>query len=292
MDDDGHEGLDEGPDEDRGEGLEAGHAGQDSLSGGRGEGGAEGGRGGVPGSGGAAPDAGSAQTDAGSEPLDWTPCPPAEPCRVMPLGDSITEAFQYRVALFRKAKAAGRNMTFVGSKAGGPILVDGVSFPRQHEGHSGIMVDGLSGLVPMSLSQNRPHIVLLMIGTNDAHRSSQAGTAPARVGALVDTIAARSPEALIVVAKIIPTKDDPSAMYYAAGNDPRVRSFNAALEPVLEARREAGKHVITVDMYAAFTANPNYKTAYMADHLHPNGAGFEVMAGVWWDAISPFLRHL
>lgn len=55
-------------------------------------------------------------------------------------------------------------------------------------------------------------------------------------------------------------------------------------------RIAAGKHVMVVDMYAAFTANPNYKVAYMADHLHPNDEGYRVMGNVWWDAISPVLK--
>jgi hypothetical protein len=31
---------------------------------------------------------------------------------------------------------------------------------------------------------------------------------------------------------------------------------------------------VLVDMYAAFTANTNYKTALMNDELHPNDAGY------------------
>ena len=223
--------------------------------------------------------------------VEYDPCPAkGTACRIMPLGDSITEAFGYRVALYRKANAAGRTITFVGLAQSGPATVDGKPFPRQHEGHSGFMVDGIAGLIGNSLSATDPHIVLLMIGTNDAHRSPQVATAPARVGALVDTIARASPNALIVVAKIVPTQVNAQGMYYSAGNDERVKAFNAALGPVLEARQRAGAHVLVVDMYDAFTANPNYKTAYMADNLHPNSAGYAVMGNVWWNAIEQVVK--
>jgi lysophospholipase L1-like esterase len=208
----------------------------------------------------------------------------------MPVGDSITMIPGYRVALFRKAKNAGRSITFVGSLSGGPATVDGAPFPAQHEGHNGHDVDGVHRLVEPPLMTYKPHVVLLMIGTNDAHRSPQVATAPARVGAMVDTIVQQVPDALVVVAKIVPTREDPASMYYRAGHDERIRAFNDALGPVLEARRRQGKHVVTVDMYAAFTANPAYKTAYMAENLHPTTAGFGVMADVWWAAIEPALK--
>ena len=232
-----------------------------------------------------------AAKDAETTSAVYDPCPAkGTPCKVMPLGDSITETSEYRVALYRKAKAANRLMTYVGSKKGGPSVVDGGPFPQQHEGHSAYMVDGIAGLIVNSLAANDPHIVLLMIGTNDAHRSSQIATAPERVGRLVDTIAKESPAALIVVAKLVPTSEIPGSQFYSAGNNQRVQTFNAALAQQMATRIAAGKHVVVVDMYAAFTANPNYKVAYMADHLHPNGPGYTVMANVWWDAISPVLK--
>jgi lysophospholipase L1-like esterase len=57
----------------------------------------------------------------------------------------------------------------------------------------------------------------------------------------------------------------------------------------VKARADAGKHVISVDMYGAFTKNPNYKTDYMGDKLHPKQAGLVVMADTWWAAIGSLL---
>jgi hypothetical protein len=55
-------------------------------------------------------------------------------------------------------------------------------------------------------------------------------------------------------------------------------------------RNAAGKHVIGVDMYAAFTSNPDYATAYMVDALHPNPAGYALLGQTWYTTILPYLR--
>jgi len=138
------------------------------------------------------------------------PCPAiGSPCRIMPLGDSITwgdgstDKAGYRVPLFRKALVNKKTMTFVGSENAGPTAVDGTPFPRGHEGFGGYTVDpgdgksGISPLVPGALAKHKPHIVLLMIGTNDVASRVDLPNLPKRLSALLDTILANSPGALL-----------------------------------------------------------------------------------------------
>ena len=66
-------------------------------------------------------------------------------------------------------------------------------------------------------------------------------------------------------------------------------TYNNAIPGLVSTRAAAGKHIVMVDMYAAFTANTNYKTALMNDELHPNNAGYMVMANTWYAAISSYL---
>lgn len=227
----------------------------------------------------------------------YNPCPAAgAPCVVMPLGDSITYGIAssagggYRIELLRKARAAGHAITFVGYESSGPDTLDGQPFPKSNEGHSGYTIDdapsvgrtGISSLIVDSLKLHKPHIVSLMIGTNDIDQNNDVANAPARLGRLLDTIAATSPDALIVVAQITPTGDDDENI--------KVRAYNAAIPALVEARKAAGKHILLVDMYGPFTANASYKTALMDDYLHPNDAGFVVMAGVWYAAIGGLFR--
>ncbi len=226
----------------------------------------------------------------------FNPCPTeaGSECKVLPLGDSITEGCcsqpfgGYRIELFRQARADNKGLTFVGALQNGPAMVDGVSFPRDHEGHGGYTIDsdaghsGISGMITQNALQNyQPHIVLLMIGTNDINGNVDINNAPNRLANLVDDITTRAPDALLVVAAIIPTTND--------GTNAKVEPYNAAMEALVEERASAGKHVVFLDNYAAFRSNPNYKTALMADGLHPNTAGYEVLGQAFYGVIGELL---
>ena len=217
---------------------------------------------------------------------------------ILPLGDSITDGFPfeqggYRVELFHQTRLNSQGITFVGSLANGPTTVDGVTFPRNNEGHSGYTIDiapapfnrsGLNApvaLTDMALANYRPHIVLLMIGTNDMDLSVDVQNAPMRLGTLLDRIITDAPNVLIVVAQITPTN--------TAATNLRIQTYNAAIPALVQQRAAAGKHVIMVNMYAAFTANPNYSTALMNDNLHPNVAGYALLGQTWYAAIRTLL---
>jgi lysophospholipase L1-like esterase len=70
----------------------------------------------------------------------------------------------------------------------------------------------------------------------------------------------------------------------------RIASYNAAMPALVAERVAAGKHLLLVDMYTAFTDNAQYKTALLADNLHPTEAGYAVLGAVWHQAITGFLR--
>src|SRR5215208_7092891 len=99
----------------------------------------------------------------------WTSsCPAGDgPIRIMPLGDSLTDGFNvpggYRIELWSRLAAEGLCIDFVGSLANGPSTLP----DRDHEGHSGWRIDQVSDAVVPWLQRSRPHVVLLLIGTND-----------------------------------------------------------------------------------------------------------------------------
>jgi lysophospholipase L1-like esterase len=249
------------------------------------------------GAGGERGDAPGSPRDSGAEASNtaFAPCPTGgAPCLIMPLGDSITDGFPfeaggYRVELFHQTVQNSQLVSFVGSLANGPVSVDGRTFPRNHEGHTGFTIDneqtvgrtGISGLTDQAIATTHPHIVLLMIGTNDVDLSVDLANAPARLGALVDRITADAPNALVVVAELVPTQTD--------AENVRFQAYNGAIPAIVAARAVAGKHVASVDMYAAFTANPNFKTVLMNDNLHPNAAGYAVLGDAWYAAIRSYL---
>jgi lysophospholipase L1-like esterase len=252
-----------------------------------------GGRGGAGGGGGAGGNPGGASGSGGSGgAAAYNPCPAApNPCVILPFGDSITEGYPsppgYRLELFRRTLTDQKRITFVGSVQNGPTTVDNVMFPRNHEGHGGYTIDsdashsGISPLVPTAMGFN-PNIVLLAIGTNDLNGNVNVSQAPTRLGNLIDAMFTRRADMLVVVAQIVPGRQD------SLNN--RVMTYNAAIPNIVSTRAAAGRHIVMVDMYGAFTRDANYKQTLLTDDLHPSAAGYARMAEVWYAAIGGFLR--
>ncbi|WP_433309912.1 GDSL-type esterase/lipase family protein [Micromonospora sp. CA-269861] len=187
--------------------------------------------------------------------------------RVMPLGDSITDGLTvpggYRIGLWQKFVAGGHTVDFVGSQFNGP----GSLGDHDHQGHSGWRIDQIDANIVNWLRSTTPRTVLLHIGTNDMF--GNAANAPARLSTLIDRITNTSPGIIVFVATIIPF---PAA-------DAAVRTFNAAIPGIVQAKAAAGKRVYLVDMYRALTATD------LADGVHPNAGGYEKMSAVWFNAL-------
>jgi lysophospholipase L1-like esterase len=253
-----------------------------------GAGGAAGGSAGMGGGSGTAGNGGAAGGSAGGP--AFQPCPASGPCKIMPFGDSITQGFDvaggYRAPLFHLALAADRDITFVGSANDYSVpTVDGTAFPKNHEGHGGFTIEGNNGIaqfVSTSIPSFGPHIITLMIGTNDINGNNNLPDAPNRLGKLLDAIFMRDPNILVVLAQIVPTRAD--------GTNNAIKTYNAAMPDLVSARVGKGQHIVLVDMYTAFTKDANYKQSLLGDNLHPNQAGYDAMADVWFEALSPYLR--
>ena len=221
---------------------------------------------------GGAPDAG-VTSDAGA--TTYNPCPTnGDPCRILPLGDSITWGIQYegayRVELFRRAVAANQRITFLGSLVDGPTTVSGMPFPRSNEGHSGWTIDQIAGLIPSPALQTNPDVILLLIGTNDTYMANPGG-APQRLASLLDKILSMNSHALLVVGLITP--------YPAQANN--VRTYNQAIPPLVRARADAGKHILLADLNTGFTL-----AMLSSDGIHPNQSGYDFMGGVWYALVG------
>jgi lysophospholipase L1-like esterase len=230
----------------------------------------------------------------------FSPCPASDPCKILPLGDSITWGINYgggyRIKLFAKTSADSKKITFVGYDAGNPPSSAALSalgsassmWVGKHEGHSGWTIqqdddlvtgkstatnDGVMYTGKKVVADFVPHIVLVHLGTNDMYQTPTG--APDRLGALIDHVVADAPNALVVVASIIPFPSGAAA----------VTTFNKAVPGVVKTRTDAGKHVIYVDMFAALTTSD-----LGSDQIHPNEGGYEKMAVVWYNAIKPYLH--
>ncbi|GAA1852176.1 RICIN domain-containing protein [Asanoa iriomotensis] len=188
--------------------------------------------------------------------------------RVMPLGDSITDGYNvpggYRINLWQRLAGGGYAVDFVGSGFNGPASLG----DHDHEGHSGWRIDQIDANVVAWLRAYTPRTVLLHIGTNDLNQNYDIANAPARLSALIDKIRATAPDVELFVAQITPETDATLAA--------RVRAYNAAI-PGIVAGKGARTHL--VDLHSPLT------TADLADGVHPNQAGYDKMAAVWYSAL-------
>jgi lysophospholipase L1-like esterase len=238
----------------------------------------------------------------GPDPVEPEPGPPAfapcpgdgSPCRIMPLGDSITfgigartpvfDQGGYRMELFRRARADGHAITFVGRQANGPMNIVNEPFPSAHEGYPGATInDGnnqLANRVDAAIAASDPDIILLMIGTNDVN--GNVNNPPDDLRNLINQITGGAPDALLVVAQIVPTR--------TAGTNTRVQAYNTNVANLVRESAAAGRHVALVDMFSAFVNDANFAMALLNDDLHPSDTGYVVMAQTWYAAIEGVLR--
>jgi len=216
------------------------------------------------------------ETDTGSVPLS---CPWEGMIEILPLGDSITqgdaEHFTYRYPLWQMLLERACAFDFVGSMNTNrydsvPDWPDfqGQPFDPDHEGHWGWttreLVDGLPDWLPLYSFD----VVLLHAGTNDIFLEETLENATANVEQMVDILRQSNPDAVILLAQIIPTG-------YATENE-RIVPFNGMREELADELDDEDSPVIVVDMYNALDPE-----IHLWDGLHPNEEGETIMAEEW-----------
>lgn len=190
----------------------------------------------------------------------------------MKVGSNYEMNGGYRVELFRQAVLAGKSITFVGARPeNGPDMVEDQPFPKKHQGTSGIKIGDINKEVPSPALNDEPNIILVHIGTNDlVQNTADPNTA---LDNLLDDLIAGAPDALIVVASIIPL---------TSAND-KVTAYNQHVVDAVEARAESA-HIQFVDQFADFPPEE------LGDGVHPNDAGYARMGQKWFNAIEQYLK--
>ncbi|QLH26375.1 FG-GAP-like repeat-containing protein [Streptomyces sp. Rer75] len=152
---------------------------------------------------------------------------------------------------------------FVGDQRSGSVA------DPDHDGVSGELIDEIRNRVDCTVPSYRPNVVTLHAGTNDMNQQEELATAPDRLGKLIDQILEDAPEAVILVATLIPSTKD--------GMQPRIDAYNARVPGVVKDRQDQGKHVLLADMSMVTTAD--------VDGSHPNDNGYRKMADVFYNEI-------
>jgi acyl-CoA thioesterase I len=198
------------------------------------------------------------------------------PLRIMPLGDSITEAAvghnSYRRDLYFSLKRVGCKFDFVGSQRGvygAPSAPNG-DFDQHHEGHWGWRVDEISSQVTSYIANAAPDIVLIHLGSNDIFQGKNPTLVAQELGGLIDRIRQVKPDTEIMLAKLIPSS------YQSQG----ITALNALIDGVAASRSYAPYPPITVvDQASGYLPYDNY------DDVHPAPSGEAKIARRWSRAI-------
>ncbi|MEV8504059.1 SGNH/GDSL hydrolase family protein [Actinoplanes sp. NPDC051475] len=189
------------------------------------------------------------------------------PVTIMPLGASITYGYGssdgngYRGVLHdRLTRDAGMAVDFVGSQRSGSLA------DSDHEGHPGWRIDQIAACADGWMRAYRPQIVVMHLGTNDMIQDFGTPTAPERLAALADRLAATG--ATVYVSSLVASADPDI--------DARIDAFNARLPALLAGHRG----VVYVDQSRALGPGD------LTDKVHPGDAGYARIADIWYAALT------
>ncbi len=210
------------------------------------------------------------------------------PLRIMPLGDSITQAddrhSSYRFPLWNMLREHDYEVDFVGSlknnyKGRNPAQ----GFDQDHEGHWGWRADQIitgipgQGSIKEFIQLHMPDIVLMHLGSNDVFQGESTDEIVDDLKQLIHIIRAANPDVIILVARILPVAND--------AVNRRILLLNEAVSK-LPSDLEFSSHVIVVNQHDGFDARTD-----TYDGVHPNNQGQLKMADKWFDALREVMVH-
>jgi len=194
-------------------------------------------------------------------------------CRIMPVGDSITEGgstfSNWRLQLLEKLVAAGYRVQYVGTKTS-----PSPRGPLAHEGYGGKNAEFLARTVAANFKKCPADIVLLHCGHNhDAVETPVAGIVAANE-AMIASFRAVNPKVTVLLAQVIPSGKLPKYSY--------IPELNRKLAEMAQRISKPSQPVIVVNQAEGF--DPAMDT--VADKVHPNARGAGKMAARWFEALS------
>ncbi len=196
----------------------------------------------------------------------------AEPVRILPLGDSITEGsnrISYRPALAKLLKDAELDVAFVGPKEAPAGL--------RHGGYGGKNAEQIARLYEGFHATTPADIVLIHAGHNHFAEEKPVPGIVRATGEMIATARKANPKVTILLAQVIPSGKLPKYSY--------LPELNRELAKLAAKLHRPEQKVILVDQATGF----DWKTDAVADRVHPNEGGAEKMAGRWFQALKPLL---
>jgi lysophospholipase L1-like esterase len=208
---------------------------------------------------------------AGSEALRPLTLPIGEnrPNTYLAFGDSITigegarqsDGYRDILELLLAQNMGGRHR----------VIGDGISGNKSEQG---------ADRIERSVREHHPAYLLILYGTNDWNKNKELCTAGAPC-AIIENLrfmiqVAKGARTLPVISTIPPA--NPNA------NPPERNEWVASMNELIKAMaRQEGAAV--ADTHAAFTRAGNLPALFF-DHVHPNDAGYQLIAGAFFTAIA------
>ncbi|CAH0056213.1 unnamed protein product [Clonostachys solani] len=193
---------------------------------------------------------------------------------IMPLGASITFGVGsstgngYRGPLLNTLASTGWSIDMVGSQRGGNMV------DPDNEGFPGLRIEQVHhDKAVVDVPVYRPHLYLINLGTNDASQNYDLGNAGARMNDLFNYLWAITPDSTIILSTLVINRN--------AAVDDRVRQINTQYTNLANTLRSQGRKIVLVDMHGSNGPQSNE----MSDDTHPNDAGFQKMANIFYQGI-------
>ena len=212
--------------------------------------------------------------------------------RVMAIGDSLTlgqggsTTGGYRHTLWQKLAAAGLPFLPCGENTQPPYSDTGTGYyGSRWSGFGGWkiadLMDGTPGsganqtgkAIPQWFASHNPHVLLLMIGTNDITETSSLAVLRPRFQALLDLIYDLRPTIPIVLGRV--------PQYQTLVWGP-VTAYNDMMVEELASRVAANPaRAMAVANMESIRGEAKY-----SDYVHLGPAGYTEMADLWYDAVT------
>jgi lysophospholipase L1-like esterase len=195
------------------------------------------------------------------------PVPSPVVLRVMPLGASSTvgkgsqETAGYRGPLQSMLARDGVTVDMVGSQRDGPATVADLD----HEGYGGLTLEDMRPRVAGWVRRADPDVVLLHAGTNDLLKGSSAKKTARHLEDVLSAIVAVTDAHVIVAGVWAPLTGDLQDR----------AEFNRLSGAVVAGFQERGHSMRYADTSDLLDAEE------VADGLHPNSAGYRLIAAMW-----------
>lgn len=198
-----------------------------------------------------------------------------DPALIMPLGDSITEKPEYRLAFTQRLIDEGCLFEMLGSMEDAGFVSIGPWLDPNHEGHAGLRADEIADNAAAWASAAKPEFVLLYAGINDLYAGQDVPSTIDDLRRTIGNLRSANKNVTVLVAQILP----------GVGVEGEVASLNQAIAAMQRQLDVAESRVVLVDHASGIDL-----TADTWDGVHPNQSGGQKMSDRWYAALRPLIE--